>query len=597
MSEAGINGATWAEFVAKLRAAATFEEAAAATLAPMIELSAAALAEGRFGADAKVVRGMIHLRPGDGYRRLAVLEAGGRAVTGVEAAGETGLPSATAWRWVAEHKVAVSVDVNLGRVQVERANPPQTISDRRFGEGEFGSQESRLRLLQRAATHLYVLPLRGPRDAVDGMISLEADCRAAIGLPFVWGRGAEALQLFADLAAPYLAGLPLAPARPPAVDPFLPVVGESLGGLVELLRVFAQQEEPILISGPTGTGKSRLARWCHEQSAAKGRPFEIIDLSAVPEELQMAELFGWKKGAFTGAVKDNPGFVARARGGTLFIDEVDNLSARAQAGLLRVLEERTYHVLGDEGGERPAEVRFIIGTNANLEEAVRDRRFRQDLYYRINVLPVRLPPLAERPDEIALWAQYMLERRHATRFPNGRAHVAKGARELLTRQPWPGNLRQLDNIVRRAYAIASLAQGGVATQELRVEEAHVRRALAYEGPPGEVTSSAVDALLAAASALVAAAEQRAAAGGSLDLDWADAFKGFVLGVAAEKLGGDRDEAFRLLGREKLVASRNHHKVWKRELERAEQLCAALGRKTPFPFARLLADSDDPPSKG
>jgi DNA-binding NtrC family response regulator len=596
MGGAGVSGAAWAEFVAKLRAAATFEEAAATALGPMIELSAAALAESRFGASGKIVRGMIHLRPADGYRRLAVLEAGGAAVTGVEA-GETRLPSATAWRWVVEHKVAVSVDVNLGRVQVEREGPPQTISDRRFGEGEFGSQESRMRLLQRAATHLYVLPLRGPRDTVDGMISLEADCRAALGLPFIWSQNAEALQLFADLAAPYLAGLPLAPVRPPSVDPFLPVVGQSLGGVVELLRVFAQQEEPILISGPTGTGKSRLARWCHEQSTAKGRPFEILDLSAIPEELQMAELFGWKKGAFTGAVKDNPGFVARARGGTLFIDEVDNLSARAQAGLLHVLEERTFHVLGDEGGERPADVRFIIGTNADLEEAVQKKRFRQDLYYRINVLPVRLPALADRPDEIALWAQYMLGRRHAARLPGGQADLTKGAQELLARQPWPGNLRQLDNIVRRAYAIASLAQGGVAPSELRVDEAHVRRALAYEGPPGEASSSAVDALLAAASALVAAAEQRATAGGSLDLDWADAFKGFVLGVATEKLSGNRDEAFRLLGREKLVASRNHHKVWKREIERAEQLCAALGRKTPFAFAKLLDDDDPPPTKG
>ncbi|HEU4406131.1 MAG TPA: sigma 54-interacting transcriptional regulator [Polyangiaceae bacterium] len=596
MGGAGVSGATWADFVAKLRAAATFEAAAAATLGPMIDLCAAALAESRFGASGKIVRGMVHLRPADGYRRLAVLEAGGRAVTGVEA-GETRLPSATAWRWVAELKVAVAVDVNTGRVQVEREGPPQTLADRRFGEGEFASQESRMRLLQRAATHLYVLPLRGPRDSVDGMISLEADCRAAIGLPFVWGEGAEALQLFADLAAPYLASLPLAPARPPSADPLLPVVGESLAGIVELLRVFAQQEEPILISGPTGTGKSRLARWCHEQSAVRGRPFETLDLSAIPEELQMAELFGWKKGAFTGAVKDNPGFVARARGGTLFIDEVDNLSARAQAGLLHVIEERTYHVLGDEGGERPADVRFIIGTNANLDEAVRTKRFRQDLYYRINVLPVRLPPLAERPDEIALWARYMLGRRHAARFPSGRADLTKAAQDLLARQPWPGNLRQLDNIVRRAYAVAALDQGGVAPHDLRVDEAHVRRALTYEGPPGEATSSAVDALLAAAGALVAVAEQRAGAGGSLDLDWADAFKGFVLGAATEKLGGNRDEAFRLLGREKLVASRNHHKVWKRELERAEQLCAALGRKTPFPFAKLLADSDDPPSKG
>ncbi|MCU0681630.1 MAG: sigma 54-interacting transcriptional regulator [Polyangiaceae bacterium] len=592
-----VSGVTWADLVASLRAATTFEEAATVTLRPMIDLATAALAASRFGATGKIVRGMIHLRPADGYRRLVVLEAGGGAVTGVEAS-ETRLPSTTAWRWVAEHKVAVSVDVNLGRVQIDRTNASRKMPELQFGGGELSGQESRVRLLERAATHLYVIPLRGSRSLIDGMISLEGDCRAAIGQPFVWGEIAEVLQLLADLATPYLASLPPAPGRRSSPDPFLPVIGESLSNLIDLLRVFVQQEEPILISGPTGAGKSRLARWCHEQSPVKAQPFETLDLSAIPEDLQMAELFGWKKGAFTGAIKDNPGVIARARGGTLFIDEIDNLSARAQAGLLHVLEERTYRVLGDEGGEKSADVRFIVGTNATLEEAVRQKRFRQDLYYRINVLPVRLPPLAERPDEIAPWARYMLERRHTKRFPAGHADLTPGAQAALVHHPWPGNLRQLDNIIRRAYAIALMAQGGVTPQELRVEEAHINRALAYEGSPsGEPTSSsAVSALVAAASALVIEAELRAAAGGSLDLDWADAFKGFVLGVATEKLGGNRDEAFRLLGREKLVASRNHHKVWKRELERAEQLCTALGGKTPFPFAKLLDDVNNNPPK-
>ena len=114
----------------------------------------------------------------------------------------------------------------------------------------------------------------------------------------------------------------------------------------------------------------------------------------------MAELFGWRKGAFSGAVKDNPGCVARAEGGTLFIDEIDKLSLKAQAGLLHVLEDRTYRALGEAGSDQKANVRFIVGTNANLPEAVRRGTFREDLYYRINVLPVRVPPLDERRDEI-----------------------------------------------------------------------------------------------------------------------------------------------------------------------------------------------------
>ncbi len=592
MSGEEASGTAWTDMVASLRAAATFEEAALVTLRAMMDLAVGALAASGYGTTGSVLRAMIHLRPAEGYRGLAVLEADRESLVRVDASG-TRLPSATAWQWVAEHRVAVSIDVNLGRVHVDRTDPTRTISDRRFSEGDFGSQESRLRLLGRDATHLYVLPLRGPRNTIDGMISLEADCRAAMGRPPIWSQSAEVFQLLADLSTPYLTSLPLAPSTAAQADPFLPVIGASVSGLIDMLRVFAQQEEPILISGPTGAGKSRIARWCHEQSSVRGHPFEVLDLSAIPEDLQMAELFGWKKGAFTGAVKDNAGVIARARGGTLFIDEIDNLSTRAQAGLLHVLEERSYRVLGDDGAEKSADVRFLIGTNATLEEAVRQKRFRQDLYYRINVLPVRLPPLAERPDEIPLWAQFMLERRHAGRAPSGHAIITKAAQALLTRQPWPGNLRQLDNIVRRAYAVAVMGAGAGAPNDLTIDADHVRKALAYEHAPTTEGSATMDAMLAAATAFVNDAEARAASGGVLDLDWADAFKGFVLGVATEKLGGNRDDAFRLLGREKLVANRNHHKVWKRELERAEQLGTALGHGSPFPFAKLLVDTDGP----
>src|SRR5206468_257763 len=135
------------------------------------------------------------------------------------------------------------------------------------------------------------------------------------------------------------------PAR--STDPLLPVVGPSMEGLINLLRVFSRQEETVLISGPTGTGKSRLARWCHAQSPRRERTFETVDLQTVPVDIQMAALFGWRKGAFTGAVGDQAGWVEQADGGTLFLDEVDKLSLSAQAGLLQLLEERRYRVLGD----------------------------------------------------------------------------------------------------------------------------------------------------------------------------------------------------------------------------------------------------------
>ena len=157
--------------------------------------------------------------------------------------------------------------------------------------------------------------------------------------------------------------------------------------------------------GPTGAGKSRLARWCHSRSQRKERPFEAVDLMTIPEDMQMAELFGWKRGAFTGAVSDHAGCIARAEGGTLFIDEIDKLSLKSQAGLLSFLETRDYRRLGDPASAQKADVRLIIGTNADLKKSVEAGEFREDLYYRINVLPVHLPPLADRADEIPAWGR------------------------------------------------------------------------------------------------------------------------------------------------------------------------------------------------
>lgn len=572
------------KLVESLRAAATFEQAATATLRPMLALTARSLAASAFAKTGRVVRGMLHLRPDDGYRRLVVLEEGANAVTAPGSA-QTGLPSATAWRWVAEHQRAIAVDVTLGKVALDPSRPAQAVSDPRFAGAEFASQESRARLMQRDVSHLFVVPLRGPRAAPFGMISLEVQCRAATGKPFLWDDCGESLQLLADLASPYLASLPVEPTSTHETDPYLPVVGAAMASLIEMLRIFVQQDDPILLSGPTGSGKSRLARWCHERSSVASGPFEMLDLSSLPEELQLAELFGWKKGAFTGAVRDNPGVIARARGGTLLLDEIDNLSLRAQAGLLHVIEERSYRVLGDDGGERPAEVRFIIGTNAKLQDAVREKRFREDLYYRINVLPVKLPALRERADEIVPWAQYMASRYHAKRAPEGVARIAARAEPTLLAQAWPGNLRQLDNVVRRACAMALMGSDGELPRELMIDEEHVRKALAYDASEQSATSL-VGTLLAAAAAFVREAEKRGGTG--LDLDLADSFKGFVLAVATEKAGGNRDQAFQLLGRAQLVAARNHHKVLKRELERVEALCAALGSDEPLPFSRALA---------
>ncbi|MFY0573360.1 sigma-54-dependent transcriptional regulator [Cystobacter fuscus] len=448
----------------------------------------------------------------------------------------------------------------------------------------FNSVESQQRFLGRQATHVCVLPLLGPGRALHGMISLEAECPAATGQEFIWREHGERLLLLANQATPYLIALPPRPSAQLRGEGSLPVVGAALASLLPALKVFARQEETLLISGPTGVGKSRLARWCHEQSPRRNEPFEVLDLMMVPEDLQMAELFGWKKGAFTGAVRDNPGAVTRASGGTLFIDEIDKLSLKAQAGLLHVLEERGYRMLGEDGAERRADVRFIIGTNANLQASVRAARFREDLYYRIKVLPISLPPLKDRQDEIGCWAQYMADRRHRERYPEGQVRLTGAAEQLLTAQPWPGNLRQLDNIVRRAYAFA-LVDYGETAQTLTLEAHHFQQSLGYESDP--VAQPLTEVLSTAAGAFVSVAQARGP--GALDLDLADSFRGLVLAVATRRLG--RDEAFRLFGRESLIKSRNHYRTLRREIERLDALYKALGLAG-SPFSDLLEGGVD-----
>jgi transcriptional regulator of acetoin/glycerol metabolism len=480
--------------------------------AQVLKITGEALASSRYAPQGKLLRAMVHLRPDDGYRGLVVLEDGAKVaelVVGRSAAESSAsyLPSASAWRWVAEHRSAVAIDVSMGRVQPTAAGSGGSIVEKTDRSEGIWGRESAERLLGRSSTHLYVLPLR-TRGVIAGMITLEANCRSAIGREFIWPQLREPLEMFAGIAAPYLFALPPAPVGASLTDALLPVVGASSAGLVQLARIFARQDETILISGPTGAGKSRLARWCHEQSRRRAHGFEVIDLMAIPDELQMGELFGWKKGAFSGAVTDNPGCISRAEGGTLFIDEIDKLSLKAQAGLLHVLEERRYRLLGEGSSERKANVRFLVGTNASLEEAVRAGRFREDLYYRINVLPLRLAPLDERTDEIPLWAQYMVTRRHRETDPAGHASISTPAVRVLELRKWPGNLRQLDNVLRRAYALALAEHEAISSEvEVVVEERHVERALGYEQSGG--AESIPRLMHRMAGAFVQEAERRA----------------------------------------------------------------------------------------
>ncbi len=574
---------TLLRFLKDLGEATSFEDAAAVTLKRMLEVAVDALRRSRYRDQGSVRRGMVHLRPKGGYAGLVVLETETWNLVGADG-DKTLLPSAGAWRWVEHHRCGVVIDVNLGMAQKLGESHTGGAWTIQGTSGPFNSQESQLRLLSRNATHLCVLPLRLPGHQLGGMVSLEAFCPSAMGKPFIWDDCREQLEVMADVATPFLTSLPRRPRSAVSGDDLLPVVGPSMAGLVDTLRVFAQQEETILLCGPTGSGKSRMARWCHARSPRRDGPFESVDIHTVPEELQLGELFGWKAGAFTGATMDYQGRVARATRGTLFIDEIDKLSMRAQAGLLKLLEERRYQILGDPAGDREADTRFIVGTNADLYAEVQAGRFREDLYYRINVLPVNLPPLKERSDEIPMWARFMLNRRHAQDHREGTVDLAADAELVLLEQAWPGNLRQLDNVLRRAYSLA-LVEYGPASHDIVIRDRHVQQALQLERRVPD--KGTVSTLKLAAQAFVEEAERRLDEGRPLDLQLTDAFPGFVL-LTALKKRGSLESVYRFFGRANLVKNRNHHRAARKELMKVRRLYEALGQP-PDPEVVALTD--------
>ena len=560
-----------------------FEEAAKLTLVAMLAAAEEGLARSPLAGKARLLRGVLHLRPDDSYQRLFGIEhPHGERVEG------TGyLTSANVWRWVSAHRTAVSINVKTGTLRTwlaEGASEPEKLR----GSTGFPGTETRDRMIQRQATHVHVVPVRFPPDGnIIGMISLEAHWRAPPGADIIWDDCRAALDSMASAAAPYLNSLPLSRKEDPPADSLAPVIGAATAGMMRILSVFSRQDETILLSGPTGVGKSRLARWCHAQSPRRGQAFETVRLLSVPEDLQMAEFMGWRRGAFTGAVRDTPGALERAEKGTLFIDEIDKLSLKAQAGLLQVLEERRYRPLGDNANERRADVRFIVSTNVDLHAAVRAGDFREDLYYRINVLPVRLASLEERLDELPPWAEHMFLRRHAESGGGGAPRITEEAMALLLHTPWPGNLRQLDNIVRRAYAIM-IADRGDAASPATLSRRHVEHALGYELRPEAL--GLVATLWRAARAFVDEAERREASGVRLSIDLADAFRGLVLCAAIERRR-DRDAAFVLLDQASLLRGRNHHRVLLRELERVRGLIEAVPGEVDPAVSALLENPD------
>jgi len=236
------------------------------------------------------------------------------------------------------------------------------------------------------------------------------------------------------------------------------LLGESpaMHQLYELLARVAETETSVLVTGESGTGKEVVARSIHQRSARRERPFVAINCAAMPEQLLESELFGHVRGAFTDARTNKTGLFVQANGGTIFLDEIGDMPIGLQPKLLRVLQERRVRPVGATS-EVPIDVRVVAATNRDLEQAVEERRFREDLYFRINVIHLELPPLRARGNDVLLLAQHLLEH-HAKKSQRAVLGLTPAAAEKLVRYSWPGNVRELGNCMERAVALAKYDQ-------------------------------------------------------------------------------------------------------------------------------------------
>jgi DNA-binding NtrC family response regulator len=258
------------------------------------------------------------------------------------------------------------------------------------------------------------------------------------------------------------------------------VIGTSpaLRSVLELVSKVADTDSTVLITGESGTGKELIARAIHYNSRRAERRMVTVNCGAIPGELLEAELFGHMRGAFTNAFQQREGRFALADGGTIFLDEIGDMSPNLQVKLLRVLQDRTFEPVGSSKS-MTVDVRVVAATNQDLERAIREGRFREDLYYRLNVIPIEVPPLRERRDDVPLLVQYFLDVMHqqkGTRVDS----ISDEAMALLCRHAWPGNVRELENLIERLSVLRG--EGEIRVEDLPAAFREARHAAAPSVP-------------------------------------------------------------------------------------------------------------------
>ena len=294
----------------------------------------------------------------------------------------------------------------------------------------------------------------------------------------------------------------------------------------------APTDATVLIRGDSGTGKELVARAIYQHSLRADKPFLVINCVAIPETLLESELFGYEKGAFTGAVHRRVGKIEQAHGGTVFLDEIGDMPLNLQAKMLRLLQEKSVERLGGRQ-TIPVNVRIIAATNRDLETAITNGRFREDLYYRLKVVTIRLPLLCERPEDIALLTEYFLTR---FTFEAGTANpgITKGARALLANHPWPGNVRELANTLQKAL---------IFSRGTPISAEDIDQAIREKSPVSNGHKESRDEILRR----LIRRELTAKTGENIFDACMDRFASIVISEALNLSGGNRSQAAKLLG--------------------------------------------------
>jgi len=300
--------------------------------------------------------------------------------------------------------------------------------------------------------------------------------------------------------------------------------------IFDLIPKVASSPSSVLITGESGTGKELIARALHNLGSRRDYPFVVVNCGGIPENLLESELFGYVKGAFTGADRDKEGLFMRAHRGTIFLDEIGELPPTLQVKLLRVLQEKAFCPLGSTE-ERHVDVRIVAATNRDLEKEVMEGRFREDLFYRLNVIHIHIPPLRERPEDIPILVQYFLEK-YSKEQGKPVQGISSYAMEALKNYPFPGNVRELENIVERSVALSS-------TSLILPESLSLARFKRLERQECEEEGALEPKVLI---------ERMELPDGGCDLDaLIDRLERRMLSKAMERANGSKQEAARLLG--------------------------------------------------